>query len=170
LRFARTDLEVRRHGHGRYLNISIPPIPANDLEKPGKILPEKPLLTATHADRIGTSETTEKGNEMKRKILTRVAMIAIPLAGIAAFGILSHGPDSAAASPNCPTEDSCYADYRDGAWHIMEGSRPKNDVPSPTNWLPVSSCEDEPVDGNSPVYCITFDQGPAGERQYLMRR
>jgi hypothetical protein len=22
--------------------------------------------------------------------------------------------------PNCPTEDSCAVDYRDGAWHIEE--------------------------------------------------
>ena len=28
------------------------------------------------------------------------------------------------ARPNCPSEDSCYADYSGGAWHIIPGDRP----------------------------------------------
>jgi hypothetical protein len=27
---------------------------------------------------------------------------------------------SAVVEPDCPTEDSCELDYRDGAWHITE--------------------------------------------------
>lgn len=27
-------------------------------------------------------------------------------------------------NPNCPTEDSCYADYENGRWTIIEGERP----------------------------------------------
>lgn len=26
-------------------------------------------------------------------------------------------------APHCPTEDSCFADYRNGKWYIIEGSR-----------------------------------------------
>ena len=26
-------------------------------------------------------------------------------------------------TPNCPTEDSCYVDYYDGQWHVIEGER-----------------------------------------------
>lgn len=25
---------------------------------------------------------------------------------------------------NCPSEDSCYADYSSGTWHIIPGERP----------------------------------------------
>lgn len=28
-----------------------------------------------------------------------------------------------AQTPNCPQEDSCYPDYYNGSWHIIEGSR-----------------------------------------------
>jgi hypothetical protein len=31
---------------------------------------------------------------------------------------------SVIAIPNCPTEDSCYADYTNGRWSIIEGERP----------------------------------------------
>jgi hypothetical protein len=38
----------------------------------------------------------------------------------AALGVLGTLGVQAAVEPDCPTEDSCTVDYRDGAWHVSE--------------------------------------------------
>jgi hypothetical protein len=46
-----------------------------------------------------------------RKILVGVACLISFLAGATTATV-------GAGVPNCPAEDSCSVDYRDGAWHI----------------------------------------------------
>lgn len=31
--------------------------------------------------------------------------------------------------PNCPVEDSCYVDYRNGVWHVIEGNPEDRPMP-----------------------------------------
>lgn len=49
---------------------------------------------------------------MKVKIVTWVALF---LFGAALSWVINE-----AIEPDCPTEDSCSIDYRDGGWHIEE--------------------------------------------------
>jgi len=38
--------------------------------------------------------------------------------------------------PHCPTEDSCYPEYEDGRWTIIEGERPEAGVAAPVAGTP----------------------------------
>lgn len=62
--------------------------------------------------------------------LTAWKRIAV-LASIISFllGIIVVLVITLVSRPNCPTEDSCYVDYRNGVWHVMEGNR--EDIPMP---------------------------------------
>lgn len=40
-----------------------------------------------------------------------------------AFG-LGYCAGQSAALGDCPAEDSCYADYYGGSWHVVPGQRP----------------------------------------------
>jgi len=53
----------------------------------------------------------------------RIRLAAAAAAAVAVLGIAFGGGWLARGEleyPNCPTEDSCSIDYRDGAWHIEE--------------------------------------------------
>lgn len=45
---------------------------------------------------------------------TRVAILSVVVA-LAAFAV-----GNVDTRPDCPSEDSCTVDYRDGAWHVTE--------------------------------------------------
>lgn len=56
----------------------------------------------------------------QNRIVIAVTVAALALAVLAAvLGFLAKD-ELAPAAPNCPTEDSCRVDYRDGAYHITE--------------------------------------------------
>jgi hypothetical protein len=44
---------------------------------------------------------------------------------LSAAGVIGTAPEPQEwhVDTNCPQEDSCYPDYRDGEWYIVEGSR-----------------------------------------------
>lgn len=42
---------------------------------------------------------------------------------VAFFVGVAVGRESVSEKPNCPTEDSCSVDYRNGEWHITEVSQ-----------------------------------------------
>jgi hypothetical protein len=48
-----------------------------------------------------------------------IAVVGIVLFSII-LGMLIMTMGILATLPDCPQEDSCQADYRDGAWHIEE--------------------------------------------------
>jgi len=48
-----------------------------------------------------------------------VAMTVLFILGVVVGFNLGSGP-----MPSCPQEDSCYADYQNGHWTIIEGDRP----------------------------------------------
>jgi hypothetical protein len=43
-----------------------------------------------------------------------LALAAAAIGALAALGVTS------ALGPDCPTEDACTVDYRDGRWHVTE--------------------------------------------------
>lgn len=43
-----------------------------------------------------------------------IVVLLVPAAFVAGFFMPTD------VKPNCPTEDSCAIDYRDGEWHITE--------------------------------------------------
>ncbi len=41
-----------------------------------------------------------------------------------AFLLFFVGRPESDSQPYCPTEDSCYVEYNDGHWTVIEGERP----------------------------------------------
>lgn len=50
-------------------------------------------------------------------LIMLVSTLPILAGGYVAYSLIT-------ATPDCPQEDSCYADYYDGEWHIIPGSPP----------------------------------------------
>lgn len=78
------------------------------------------------AARIAADVERERSiDRIKRGLQTALALLAFcVMVGSLGFAI-GFAIGQQAALGDCPQEDSCYADYYEGAWHIVPGERPE---------------------------------------------
>jgi hypothetical protein len=57
-------------------------------------------------------------------IAASTVLLAYAFVIASAAGLIGYDePSEWIVDTDCPQEDSCYPDYRDGEWYIVEGSR-----------------------------------------------